>query len=93
MIGPVMIGLISAMPQRQRIWHRTYFVIMKFCTMLCISCITKKVTALIPYQDQGCDVVRSTGLEPVRSPTRPSNVRVCLFRHDRMTIFYYTHRR
>ena len=30
--------------------------------------------------------VRSTGLEPVRSPTRPSNVRVCLFRHDRMTI-------
>ena len=30
-------------------------------------------------------VVRSTGLEPVRSPTRPSNVRVCQFRHDRRT--------
>jgi hypothetical protein len=24
------------------------------------------------------------GLEPIWSPTRPSNVRVCLFRHDRM---------
>ena len=36
--------------------------------------------------------VRSTGLEPVRSPTRPSNVRVCLFRHDRMH-GYYTHPR
>ena len=30
-------------------------------------------------------LVRSTGLEPVRSPTRPSNVRVCQFRHDRRT--------
>ena len=28
-------------------------------------------------------LVRLTGLEPVRSPTRPSNVRVCLFRHNR----------
>ena len=28
-------------------------------------------------------LVRSTGLEPVWLPTRPSNVRVCLFRHDR----------
>lgn len=28
-------------------------------------------------------VVRSMGLEPIRSPIRPSNVRVCLFRHDR----------
>ena len=34
--------------------------------------------------------MRSTGLEPVRSPTRPSNVRVCLFRHDRMTHILYT---
>ena len=34
-------------------------------------------------------MVRSTGLEPVRSPTRPSNVRVCLFRHDRADIWYY----
>ena len=34
-------------------------------------------------------MVRSTGLEPVRSPTRPSNVRVCLFRHDRMTWLLY----
>ena len=30
-------------------------------------------------------LVRSTGLEPVRLPTRPSNVRVCLFRQDRVT--------
>ncbi len=29
------------------------------------------------------DLVRSMGLEPIRSPIRPSNVRVCLFRHDR----------
>lgn len=28
-------------------------------------------------------VVRSTGLEPVPSRTRPSNVRVYQFRHDR----------
>ena len=28
-------------------------------------------------------LVRSMGLEPIRSPIRPSNVRVCLFRHDR----------
>ena len=28
-------------------------------------------------------LVRSTGLEPVWLPTRPSNVRVCLFRHPR----------
>ena len=33
-------------------------------------------------------LVRSTGLEPVRSPTRPSNVRVCLFRHDREHLYY-----
>ena len=30
-------------------------------------------------------LVRSMGLEPIRSPIRPSNVRVCLFRHDRST--------
>ena len=29
-------------------------------------------------------LVRLTGLEPVRLPTRPSNVRVCLFRHSRI---------
>ena len=28
-------------------------------------------------------LVRSPGLEPGRLPIRPSNVRVCLFRHDR----------
>ena len=28
-------------------------------------------------------VVRPMGLEPIRSPIRPSNVRVCLFRHGR----------
>lgn len=27
-------------------------------------------------------MVSETGLEPVRSPTRPSNVRVCQFRHS-----------
>ena len=32
-------------------------------------------------------LVRLMGLEPIRSPTRPSNVRVCLFRHNR--ILYY----
>ena len=30
-------------------------------------------------------MVRPTGLEPVRSPTRPSNVRVCLFRQGRIS--------
>ena len=29
-------------------------------------------------------LVRETGLEPVRLPTRPSNVRVCRFRHSRI---------
>ncbi len=35
----------------------------------------------------GCSfcLVRSMGLEPIRSPIRPSNVRVCRFRHDRKT--------
>ena len=37
------------------------------------------------YQKLVDYMVRSTGLEPVRSPTRPSNVRVCQFRHDRRT--------
>ena len=32
-------------------------------------------------------MVRLTGLEPVRSPTRPSNVRVCLFRHNRVNVY------
>ncbi len=31
-------------------------------------------------------LVRSPGLEPGRSPIRPSNVRVCLFRHDRKSL-------
>lgn len=30
-------------------------------------------------------LVRMTGIEPVRSPTRPSNVRVCQFRHIRIS--------
>ena len=30
-------------------------------------------------------LVRSPGLEPGRLPIRPSNVRVCLFRHDRIS--------
>lgn len=29
-------------------------------------------------------LVRLMGLEPIRSPIRPSNVRVCLFRHNRI---------
>ena len=29
-------------------------------------------------------MVRTVGLEPTRSPIRPSNVRVCQFRHDRI---------
>ena len=33
----------------------------------------------------GFFMVRPTGLEPVRSPTRPSNVRVCLFRQGRIS--------
>ena len=32
-------------------------------------------------------LVRRTGLEPVRLPTRPSNVRVCQFRHHRISLF------
>ena|GEM_PF-4140778 len=32
-------------------------------------------------------LVRPMGLEPIRSPTRPSNVRVCQFRHGRIWIF------
>ena len=33
------------------------------------------------------EMVRETGLEPVRKNTRPSNVRVCLFRHSRVSLF------
>lgn len=32
-------------------------------------------------------LVRSKGLEPIPSRTRPSTVRVCLFRHDRICSF------
>ena len=32
-------------------------------------------------------LVRLMGLEPIRSPIRPSNVRVCLFRHNRKYSF------
>lgn len=38
-------------------------------------------------------MVRSTGLEPVWLPTRPSNVRVCLFRHPRINVIYYTNKK
>ena len=34
-------------------------------------------------QPQGFSLVRPMGLEPIRLPTRPSNVRVCQFRHGR----------
>lgn len=33
-------------------------------------------------------LVRRTGLEPVRLPTRPSNVRVCQFRHHRKFLYF-----
>ena len=44
-------------------------------------------------------MVRLMGLEPIRLPTRPSNVRVCQFRHSRIHFtraararkIYYTH--
>jgi hypothetical protein len=32
--------------------------------------------------------VSETGLEPVRLPTRPSNVRVCQFRHSDTIKFF-----
>ncbi len=41
--------------------------------------------------------MRLMGLEPIRLPTRPSNVRVCQFRHSRRYVcsrerkIYYTH--
>ena len=38
------------------------------------------------YPFHAAYLVRSMGLEPIRSPIRPSNVRVCLFRHDRNSI-------
>ena len=41
----------------------------------------------IPEAKASGIMVRLTGLEPVRSPTRPSNVRVCLFRHNRANIY------
>ena len=37
-------------------------------------------------------LVRETGLEPVRITTRPSNVRVCQFRHSRENIGIITKR-
>ena len=54
-----------------------------------ICCDKTKEKALIYLKSRLFDavagLVRETGLEPVRSPTRPSNVRVCLFRHSRMS--------
>lgn len=38
----------------------------------------------IPQDNLAGFLVRSPGLEPGRLPIRPSNVRVCLFRHDRI---------
>ena len=38
----------------------------------------KRQEQVLPFS-----VVRLMGLEPIRSPIRPSNVRVCLFRHNR----------
>ena len=42
------------------------------------------------HQKLVLNMVRLTGLEPVPSRTRPSNVRVCLFRHNRKHKTYYT---
>ena len=36
-------------------------------------------------------LVRLMGLEPIRSPIRPSNVRVCLFRHNRISELNFIH--
>ena len=44
-----------------------------------------KVLSAIKVQSLS-PLVRSPGLEPGRSPIRPSNVRVCLFRHDRKSL-------
>ena len=48
--------------------------------------MSKTKRALIPNPLSMLAMVRSMGLEPIRSPIRPSNVRVCLFRHDRNSI-------
>ena len=39
--------------------------------------------ARLPIPPYPHKMVRSPGLEPGRSPMRPSNARVCRFRHDR----------
>ena len=42
------------------------------CRIILAFChLTKKVTTLIPYQDQGCDVVEMRGVEPLSE--NPSN--------------------
>ena len=58
--------------------------------MQCGSRLNAKTRTQTLYQYLSPLVVRSTGLEPVRLPTRPSNVRVCQFRHDRANNGYYT---
>ena len=59
-------------------------------TAHCAVFLTSRSSSLLPYKKKTCTMnvqviflVRSMGLEPIRSPIRPSNVRVCLFRHDR----------
>ena len=47
----------------------------------------KKISQMVLQQNHLANMVRLTGLEPVRSPTRPSNVRVCLFRHNRVNVY------
>ena len=39
-----------------------------------------------------CNLVRSVGLEPTRLHIRPSNVRVCRFRHDRSYAIWVSNR-
>ena len=47
-------------------------------SFLCLIKIRMPFGILIP-------MVRLMGLEPIRLPTRPSNVRVCQFRHSRIS--------
>ena len=54
-----------------------------FCAMNPLN-MQKRSTQIL-YQYLSTKVVRLTGLEPVPSRTRPSNVRVCLFRHNRVS--------
>ncbi len=54
--------------------------------MICQACGLDKQKRNFWYTKVPFLLVRETGLEPVRLPTRPSNVRVCRFRHSRIYV-------